>query len=101
MMLQMIFNSPRNSVDAHVNLFVLQNCGTLILPEPRPPYVEPLLAAYPMRILRIPQLDELLTVESPHYAYQKSFEDARRDLLVSLHTSGSTGEFDHERGEAE
>ena len=87
----MIFNSPRNSVDAHVSLFALQKCDTVILPEPRPPYVAALLAAHPMRILRIPNLDELLNVESSNYEYKKSFEEARRDTLVSLHTSGSTG----------
>ncbi|KAL8732909.1 MAG: hypothetical protein Q9166_002510 [cf. Caloplaca sp. 2 TL-2023] len=87
----MIFNSPRNSVDAHVNLFVLQDCGTLIVPEPRPPYLDALLAAYPMRILQVPRLNELLNGKSSYYIYNKSFEEARRDSLVSLHTSGSTG----------
>ena len=88
---KMLFNSPRNSVDAHMNLFVLQKCRTLIIPQPQPPYVAPLLAAYPMRTLQIPSLYEFLNAKAPNYEYKKSFEEARKDLLVALHTSGSTG----------
>ena len=87
----MIFNSPRNSVEAHVNLFVAQDCNILIIPEPEPPYVAALLAAYPMRILRLPSLDDFLNVESLAFEYKKTFEEARREALVSLQTSGSTG----------
>lgn len=39
----------------------------------------------------MPNLDELFEVEAPHYEYSKSFEEARNDPFVSLHTSGSTG----------
>ena len=87
----MIYNSPRNSVDAHVNLFTLQKCRTLILPQPQPPYAASLLATYRMRTLEIPSLDEFLTTEVTPYPYNKSFEEARKDPLVALHTSGSTG----------
>ena len=87
----MLFNSPRNSVDAHVNLFALQDCKTLIIPEPQPPYIAALLAAYPMRTLRLPSLDDFLNIESSAFEYKKTFEEARREALVSLHTSGSTG----------
>ena len=40
----------------------------------------------------VPELDELLKEEKvSDYPYQKTFEEARQEPLVVLHTSGSTG----------
>jgi len=33
---QTLFNSPRNSIDAHINLFNLQNSKIMVLPDPAP-----------------------------------------------------------------
>lgn len=90
-MRQMLYNSPRNSLDAHVNLLELQNCRTIILPEPQPPYVAALLATHPMRTLQLPSLDQLFNRRSLHYQYKKSFKEACGNPFVALHTSGSTG----------
>ena len=87
----MLFTSPRNSLAAHVNLFVSTDCHTMITTDPRPPPVIGLLAANPMRVLTVPGLEELLTAEYPHYPYAKTYEEARNDPFVVLHTSGSTG----------
>ena len=87
----MLYNSPRNSLDAHINLLDLQNCRTLILPEPQPPYVAALLNAHPMRTLRLPSLEELFSGRSLYYEYKKSFQEAYKNPFVVLHTSGSTG----------
>lgn len=65
----------------------------MIVPEPQPPYVAPLLAAYPMRVLQLPTLKGLLSGRALHYPYKKTFEEARHDPLVMLHTSGSTGKY--------
>ncbi|MCJ1463036.1 hypothetical protein MMC07_001640 [Pseudocyphellaria aurata] len=67
-----LLNSPRNSVDAHVSLFKSQNCHTMIVPEPRPPYVASLLAAYPMRVLQLPNLEGLLNGETLHYPIDRN-----------------------------
>lgn len=64
---------------------------TIIVPEPQPPYVNAILTAHPMQTLRLPKLEDLLYKESPPLEYVKTFEQARRDPFVSLHTSGSTG----------
>lgn len=63
----------------------------MIVPEPQPPYIAPLLALNPMRVLRFPSLEVLLNLKVADYPYKKSFEEARYDPMVSLHTSGSTG----------
>lgn len=88
----MLFNSPRNSVEAHVNLLGFQNCNILLVSEPQPPYVKPLLEAHPIRSLTLPAMDELLELAGPSYEYRKSFDEACRDPFLALHTSGSTGE---------
>ena len=87
----MQYNSPRNSLDAHLNLLELQNCSTVLLQDPQPPYVAALLDSRPMRTLLLPSLEELFTCRSLHYEYKKSFQEARGNPLVALHTSGSTG----------
>ena len=66
----------------------------MIVPEPQPPYVAPLLAAYPVRVLQFPKLEELFRGPAWHYPYTKTFEEACHDPLVSLHTSGTTGKCD-------
>lgn len=95
--LQTLFNSPRNSIDAHISLFKGQNCHTMIVPALQPLYVAPLLAAHPMRLLQLPKLEELLNSRALHYPYKKTFHEGYRDPLVSLHTSGTTGkcQFPH------
>ncbi len=44
-----------------------------------------------MRVLQLPDLEDLLNDKATPYPYNKSFEEAYNDPLVSLHTSGSTG----------
>ncbi|KAA6414504.1 MAG: hypothetical protein FRX48_01253 [Lasallia pustulata] len=87
-----LFNSPRNSLQGHVNLFKSTECTTLVTSEPVPPYVAPLLAGYAMRVLRIPGNEELLDGPVfPNYPFEKTLEDAHTEPFVILHTSGSTG----------
>ena len=40
---------------------------------------------------QIPSLAELLEKDYPQFPYMKTFEEARSDPLVVVHTSGSTG----------
>lgn len=45
-----------------------------------------------MRVLQIPGNEELLDGPLfPDYPFEKTFEEARTDPFVVLHTSGSTG----------
>jgi long-subunit acyl-CoA synthetase (AMP-forming) len=45
-----------------------------------------------MRLLHIPQVGELLEAgDVPRYKFTKTFEEAKEDLWLVLHTSGSTG----------
>lgn len=87
----MLFTSPRYSTLAQVNLLKLLNSNTMLVPAVRPPVTDTILQAYEMRVCQIPELKDLLDQEHPHYPYDKSFEEARNEPLVALHTSGTTG----------
>ena len=69
----------------------LVECKTMLTPEGRLPVIDNILEDYKMRMLQIPKLDELLEHTYPDFPFDKSFEDARNEPLVVLHTSGTTG----------
>ena len=69
----------------------LVECKTMLVPERRLPVIESILEEYEMRMLQIPELDELLEYTYSDFPFDKSFEDARNEPLVVLHTSGTTG----------
>lgn len=56
------------------------------------PLVEDFLQQRPMRVLEIPEVDELLDVESTKsFPYNKAFNEATQDPFCLLHTSGTMG----------
>ena len=87
----MLFTSPRNSVQGHINLFNVLECDIIVTTNPQPPPVTALLASHPMKTLHIPGVAELLDRKHARYAYTKTYEEARDDPFLSIHTSGSTG----------
>jgi acyl-coenzyme A synthetase/AMP-(fatty) acid ligase len=86
------FPSPRNSIAAQKHLLEhLETCA-LVTTDPEPVSVSSILREYPIDVIRIPSLDELLCSQDvPPYAYNKTFKEARHEPLFVLHTSGSTG----------
>ncbi|KAK0610018.1 hypothetical protein B0T17DRAFT_585387 [Bombardia bombarda] len=86
------FTSPRNSPDAQRSLFSTLKCKILITIDPTPTAALAIMEAVkPPRQLVIPSVDELLSKSFPHYIYAKTFEKARLDPFMIIHTSGSTG----------
>lgn len=88
----MFFTSPRNSIDAHVSLLIESKSTYLVTTEDQAPVVKTILSKKPLPVLKIPSLDALLDddlVEPIHF--NRSFEEARMDPFLLLHTSGSTG----------
>ncbi|GAB1312341.1 Male sterility, NAD-binding [Madurella fahalii] len=86
--------SPRNSTVAQKDLLTRLECRVLATTDPEPPFVSSILRDYHVQtVVRIPPLEALLH-ESDHaslYPYDKSFDVARHDPVLVLHTSGSTG----------
>ncbi|KAL6713342.1 hypothetical protein ACLMJK_008807 [Lecanora helva] len=88
---KMLCTSPRYSSLGQVHLMKLVDCKTMLVPSERPPVIDSILKEYEMRMLEIPELDELLGHSYPDYPFDKKFADARNGPLVVLHTSGTTG----------
>jgi acyl-coenzyme A synthetase/AMP-(fatty) acid ligase len=79
-----------NSLAGHLNLFAHCDCQNIV--AARGISIDDLLSSRPMRHIKMPELNELLNEEVvPHYLYEKTFEQARLDPYLVLHTSGSTG----------
>lgn len=87
---KVLFSSQINSKDIHVSLMEQTGCNTLFSGEGV--HVGDILAAKPLKHVVVPSLEELLDMnEVPHYPYDKSFDEAKNDPFVILHTSGTTG----------
>lgn len=83
--------SPRNSIAAQLSLCNSTQCTKLVSPKPKPSAAINLLEQSDLGDLTIPDLETLIDVEHPHYPYPKTYEQARNDPLLIIHTSGSTG----------
>ena len=50
-----------------------------------------LLSVHKMEVLEVPSINELLEGKARPYPYAKTFEEAKHEPLLVLHTSGTTG----------
>ncbi|KAI4218683.1 MAG: hypothetical protein L6R36_008811 [Xanthoria steineri] len=88
--LKTLFPSTRNTSEGTRSLLEKTQCHTLITSAEVP--VEQLLQDNCLRHIVIDSLPDLLSKkELKHYDYSKSFEDAKNDPFIVIHTSGSTG----------
>lgn len=84
--------SPRNSLDGHLAVTDKCDCHFWVLPEQRVGRVDQLLEQRSMKVVPLPEVLELLDrAPVTTYPYTKTFDEARQDPFVVLHTSGSTG----------
>lgn len=86
----MLFLSPRNTVDGHLNVLKGVDCKVFL--SAKDTKVEHITSRREMRTSIVPELKELMD-ESPIdvYPYSKTFDEARMDPCLVLHTTGSTG----------
>ncbi len=88
----MLFTSPRNNLDGHIHVLDGADCHVFL--TARGSNVDDILRARPMRTATVPELADMLdgTAETAAvYPYTKTFEEARMDPCLVLHTTGSTG----------
>ncbi|KAF2034777.1 acetyl-CoA synthetase-like protein [Setomelanomma holmii] len=87
---KVLFSSHRNSIAGHANLIQKTRCATLIHSDGFP--VAEILATCQIKTACMPDLDILLAdTPSDHYPYSKTFDEAKDDEVLVLHTSGTTG----------
>lgn len=87
---KMLYLSPRNSLDGHLNVLERDGCRAFI--HARKTNVDDIVSRREMRLSVAPELDFFLKSPAPApYPYSKTFEEARMDPCLVLHTTGSTG----------
>ncbi|KAJ8071447.1 hypothetical protein OCU04_001767 [Sclerotinia nivalis] len=89
---KIVLNSPRNSVEGHLNVIKQAECNIWLLPSQGTGNISEVLKVRPMTVLDCPELDFFLDeTPVPHYAYDKTWAEASTEPAFVLHTSGSTG----------
>ncbi|KAL0261671.1 Histone transcription regulator 3 [Diplodia seriata] len=89
-----LFISPLNSFEASKSILEATKCQRIFYAPPMGQVAKTLQSAAESRkteIIQIASLDECLAAESNPYPYEKTFEEAKWDPIVVLHTSGTTG----------
>ncbi|TDZ49706.1 Non-canonical non-ribosomal peptide synthetase FUB8 [Colletotrichum trifolii] len=87
-----LFVSPRNPLEAQLNLFNLSDCHIVIRPPSHAGVVDAWVQHRQMETLDIEDLDALLSKpDVPVIPYTKTAGEAEWDPFLVLHTSGSTG----------
>ncbi|KAL8915006.1 MAG: hypothetical protein Q9171_000446 [Xanthocarpia ochracea] len=84
--------SPRNHIEAHLALLRNTLCNVLLTPDPPSKAAQEILSHRPMKRVVVPEIDRWLdTPLCAPFPYIKTFEQARYEPFVVVHTSGSTG----------
>lgn len=87
----MLFTSPRYSVPAQSTLIKSLGCRKMLSPKTQSSVADEIIKTCDLEVYRVPELDELLNQVYPHFKLDKTFDDAKSEPLVALHTSGTTG----------
>lgn len=88
---QLFLTSPRNSIAAQIHLFDRLECTVLLSSNPRPPAVTAIASHRDFPVFEVPSVSYLLDTQHKHFAFEKTWPDARSEPLFVIHTSGSTG----------
>lgn len=89
---QLLVPSPRNPPATNLHLMQQTKSSKLLHAEELAPLIKPLKELAPsVTFDAVPSFQVMFDTQAEHYPYQKSFEEARDDPIVVLHSSGSTG----------
>ena len=82
--IQMFLPSPRNNLDAQINLFDQLKCKTILHPSPCPPSVTEIIASHSFRSEEITSVDDLLETHHQHFPFEKSNHEVMDDPLFAV-----------------
>ncbi|TVY94169.1 Non-canonical non-ribosomal peptide synthetase [Lachnellula willkommii] len=89
---RLLLPSPRNALPNTTSLINATNCKTLFYSGPLASQAEALQKLIPsLNTLPLPSLDTMIASPTPHYPYGKTWAEAKDDVVMIVHTSGSTG----------
>lgn len=84
--------SVRNSESQHRSVFEAAQCIRAFYTPEFVSTIDKLKLVTPdLQSFVVLELDELIDVPSQHYAYNRTWNDARTDPILIAHSSGSTG----------
>ncbi|APA08871.1 hypothetical protein sscle_04g036410 [Sclerotinia sclerotiorum 1980 UF-70] len=84
--------SIRNSQENFTDLFTGTNVNGLFFSGKLPINITGLVHPRPaMKAFEIPEFDEMTQEEGPPYLYSKTWDEAKDDVIICHHTSGTTG----------
>ncbi|KAI9641883.1 hypothetical protein NHQ30_009750 [Ciborinia camelliae] len=88
--------SPRNSLEAHVKLLKDYRCESFLFAEDSPSsrkILNGIQNEVELETLAVPTLDYFFhpSFDIPHYQYTATFDEAKFQPFVAMHTSGTTG----------
>ena len=93
---KVLLPSLRNSVQNNLHVFAATECKTIFRDSNIS--VDHILAQRDFHTVIVPGVEELLNGEQVQpYPYTKTFEEAKTDPAVVLHSSGSTGQLQYWR----
>ena len=90
---KLLLSSPRNSVSNHLHLLEKTSCSIFLKAASTSiSHIEE-ASPNPLGSIDIPELDDLLVDgEVLEYPFNRTFEDAKSNQVLILHSSGSTGQ---------
>ncbi|KAF2012923.1 acetyl-CoA synthetase-like protein [Aaosphaeria arxii CBS 175.79] len=88
---KVLLPSLRNSPWMNGSLFEQTKCVHLFFAPEVEPVIRPLLDHHAIPAHPITPLETLIQKDTPHYPFTKSYEEAKWDPILILHSSGSTG----------
>lgn len=87
-----MFPSTRNNTDSQVSLLRVTNCQKLLYGKEYTKRIQPWVQESGIGALEMLGLEQVLDdAPAPVHPYEETFESARFDPVIILHTSGSTG----------
>ena len=94
--LQVLFLSPRNTIAQNVSLMTQMRCSTLLhsaeLTGLANLLKNEMMNTIVLNTHQLEALDELIAQYTEPYEYLKTYEQAKDDPIIVLHSSGSTGD---------
>jgi acyl-CoA synthetase (AMP-forming)/AMP-acid ligase II len=89
--IQLLLPSPRNSLEGQLSLFKATSCKAILSPKGYG-LQEGLIHGSALPLFQAPEIPELLAEgEVRQYKFTKTWDEAKDDPVMVLHTSGSTG----------
>lgn len=89
---QVLLLGPRNSAEQNISLLERALCTKILYTEEMARTITELQKESTcIKYIKVKSFDDMLSTDSQHFIFEKSFDQAEKDPILILHSSGSTG----------